>query len=93
MAGMDWKSEFSSTSWGDLAGCLAARRPLAMPQCRLFQGKHIVDAVSRHGHRMPVFCSAFTSLHFCSGVTRPKTRYFSAAASRLLSVFSVEAST
>ena len=27
------------------------------------------------------------------GVTRPKTRYFSAAASRLLSVFSVEAST
>ena len=52
---------------------------MAMPQSASLRAMTSLTPSPVMATVWPFFCRAFTSSFFCSGVTRPKTVYFSAA--------------
>ena len=72
--GMEAKLESSSTTW---ATWQAASDPEAMatPQSASFRASTSLTPSPVMATVWPAFCSAFTSLRFWSGVTRPNTLY------------------
>ena len=84
-SGREAKLESSNTNWLTF---LAASEPLAiaMEQSAHFKAKTSLTPSPVIATVCPWLCKALISIFFCSGVTRPKTSYFSTASKTFSSV-------